>query len=191
MSCNMTEFLEKPPAWRAEEHRQDQVTTCHDLVPTEPDLSHVKSEIIALICGNGRFDRDQSYASSQWPCRKEKNGHSLKLSVNQPSLPEIPMVSPLVCRCQHRRSDLICHCLKRTIISMAIESECRSVTVSRITANVGNPEVRGTRAKRVKCCRNRYSRVQWLAQAAAGQILVDQVSHSVRMGDVGSACAAN
>jgi len=101
------------------------------------------------------------------------------------------MVSWFVCRCEHRRSDLICLPLERTIISMVAESIWRLVAASRVTANLGNPEARRRSVRHAEYCRNRYNRVQWRADAAIEQILVDQVVPSVRVGNVGLTCATN
>ena len=98
---------------------------------------------------------------------------------------QIPTVSPLVCRCEHPRSYLICLFPEGTIIPMVVKSKCLLVAVSRVAVSVGNPEARWAGVTHAKRCRGRYDRVEWWADAAMKQILVDQVVPSVRLGDVG------
>jgi hypothetical protein len=104
---------------------------------------------------------------------------------------QIPLVSPFFCRCEHRRSDLTCFSLERTIISMVIKPKCLLAAVSRLTANMGNPETRWNRVRHTKCCRSSYNHAEWWADAAIKQILVDQVVPSVRVGDVGLTYVTN
>jgi hypothetical protein len=101
------------------------------------------------------------------------------------------LVSPFFCRCGHRRSDLTCFSLERTIISMVIKSKCRLVAVSRLTVDVCNLETRWNMVRHTKCCRSSYNHAEWWADAAIKQILVDQVVPSVCVGDVGLTYVTN